>query len=84
MLSVMDIQTARAQAGLTQAELASLLTEQTGIPVSRTAIANWETGVNFPAPRNARAMITVLPGLTWDAIYEPTEGHNAKQGRAAA
>lgn len=58
----MDVSAARKEAGLTQQQLA----EQLG--VSRSAVANWESGVGRPDIKSAMAIRRVL-GLTLDQIY---------------
>jgi transcriptional regulator with XRE-family HTH domain len=62
----MRISQARKDKGWTQERLASEL------GVSRGAVAQWEMEEGTrPDPNNARRLMALLPGLTFDDIYPP-------------
>lgn len=62
----MNIATARKNAKLTQTELAVLLGVTTG------AVSQWEmVSGTRPTVENARKLMALLPGLTFDDIYPP-------------
>jgi transcriptional regulator with XRE-family HTH domain len=64
-----SIADARKAAAFTQESLAER------IGVSRGAVAQWEMGEGTrPDPTNAAALVRLLPGLTWDAIYPTPQG----------
>lgn len=63
ILAAMNIVTARKNAGLTQQQLADRL------GVTRSAVANWESGVGRPDINSALAIRRVL-GLSLEQIYD--------------
>lgn len=63
----------------TQARIAELLADRVGEPISRTAIAEWETGATKKLrPQFVNALSTILPMTVSEAVqamgYETTEG----------
>lgn len=64
ILTDMDISRARKHHGLTQERVAAV------IGVSRSAVAQWEMeNGTRPDPANARKLMKLLPGLTFNDIY---------------
>ena len=57
------IRAARQRAKLSQSAVA----ERVG--VTKSAVSNWETGQNTPAPEVALVLVKVLPKLSFEAIY---------------
>ena len=66
---MIKIKTQRIRAGLTQAELASLM------GVSRTTVTLVETGKQRPSPgfrkKAHKALTSIFPNLSFDDIFEP-------------
>lgn len=66
------IRDARLAAGLSQRQLAMK------VRVQKVTVSGWETGRFTPSPQRAKALCSVLPALSLDAIYR----HVPRTGQA--
>lgn len=58
-----NLMKARAELGITQAELAE------AVGVAPVTVNSWEKGTRFPRPKNVLALSRVL-GMSFEDIYE--------------